>query len=170
MNLPDLPFNVSSTIKISLYSRHESIYRSWWVVFPTMNQFTLQKALSSFLLLSSRTCIAGTYRYRCSDLVYRYIRTIFHISHEWTNCMGPYGSGVQLIYAGQVRPLLNFLKGVGGFNPPLCLSTPKFFIEPRKNSQNKSKIHCWPPPSGFPTNWVLGRYIGPGGGPFRWLI
>ena len=45
-----------------------------------------------------------------------------------------------------VSPLLS-----GAYQPPsqVCITPP-----PRKNSQNKSKIHCWPP-SGFPTNRVL---------------
>ena len=38
------------------------------------------------------------------------------------------------------------LSGVGGFNPLSGASQPsKFVLTLRKNSQNKSKIHCWPP-------------------------
>ena len=38
-------------------------------------------------------------------------------------------------------------RGVEGFNPPLVPKlTSKFVLTPpQKNSQNKSKIHCWPP-------------------------
>ena len=40
-----------------------------------------------------------------------------------------------------------FVGGGGGVNPLWCLSTPpQVCIDPRKNSRNKSKIHCWPPP------------------------
>ena len=36
-----------------------------------------------------------------------------------------------------------FVEGVG-FNPPLVLLNPQVCIDPRKNCQNKSKLHCWP--------------------------
>ena len=35
-----------------------------------------------------------------------------------------------------------FVGRVGGFNPPLVPLNPQVCIDPRKNSQNKSKIHC----------------------------
>ena len=42
----------------------------------------------------------------------------------------------------------------GDLTPLWCLSTPRSLYWPRKNSQNKAKIHCRPL-SSFPTNRVL---------------
>ena len=84
------------------------------------------------------------------------------------------GKVLCFLYTGSVMSSARFV-GVGGrgLTPFWCLSTPKFVLTPRNNSQNKSKIHCWPP-SGFPTNRVLvmrllsvvlvQRQVGGGGG------
>ena len=43
-------------------------------------------------------------------------------------------------------PAVLDLSGVGGLTPSGASRSPKFVLTPpRTNSQNKSKIHCWPP-------------------------
>ena len=76
-------------------------------------------------------------------LVRRQKKALFNVTFCWS----------WLLYT-----VLDLSRGVGGLTPTLVpLNSPSLYWPP-KNTQNKSKIHCWPP-SGFPTNRVLVIYI-----------